>query len=291
MADWYINADTGDDGAGDGSSGSPWETISKAHTEAAGGDTIICQDSDTDFTLANQTFAKSLTIEGEQEDASGPQFVAGGSNRQWGVNDGVDLVLEKLTFKEFRIGNRDGFIDMVSGAMSGSITAEQCVFHDVDGEATENYNCAIFGIAVSGVAGVSIAVRRCTFYNLNGTAGDRLRLMGDYSAANTTFTFTNNTVVNGTDGNTLYQLFGFLGYTNNTYVIKNNIIYNVSGSTLAFGTNPGGAIVPNYNCFSDLSGVPAGTGNITSDPLLVDPDDLMFGLRPTSPCINTAELP
>lgn len=40
MAYYYLNADSGDDGTGNGSSGTPWATIAKVNTVAAAGDTV-----------------------------------------------------------------------------------------------------------------------------------------------------------------------------------------------------------------------------------------------------------
>ena len=45
MATYYINADTGDDTTGDGSSALPWATLSKGITGSASGDTIFAQNS------------------------------------------------------------------------------------------------------------------------------------------------------------------------------------------------------------------------------------------------------
>ena len=56
---YYLNADTGDDSTGDGSSSTPWLTISKAHTEASSGDTIICQDSTAEYAFSTIIFTKS----------------------------------------------------------------------------------------------------------------------------------------------------------------------------------------------------------------------------------------
>lgn len=60
MATWYIDFTNGDDSTGDGTSSSPYKTLSKAHTEATSGDTV-------EFAAGTYTgkvsFSKNLTMQ------------------------------------------------------------------------------------------------------------------------------------------------------------------------------------------------------------------------------------
>ena len=130
MATYYINADTGNDSTGDGSSGSPWLLLSKAHTEAASGDTIICQDSTATYAFTNQIFTKDLTVEGEQVDASGAVFDGNNAEVYW-VHDSVDLILSKLTFTNANAADQSCLLGSNGATTGASLSISQCVFHNL----------------------------------------------------------------------------------------------------------------------------------------------------------------
>lgn len=90
-------------------------------------------------------------------------------------------------------------------------------------------------------------------------------------------------------------------------IFHNNVVYNATTSAFGGTTTPSGssfsmlgniamncggnAAVNNaiwqYNCFFSAGNVPAGTGNISSDPLFVNAAGADFNLQGGSPCINT----
>ena len=118
MATYYINADTGNDSTGDGSIGSPWLLLSYAHGQATTGDTIICQDSAASYTFVNQSFTKNLTIQGEQNDASGAVFDALTGNVIWTISTADTTVnISKITMQNgYSSGN--GLFTLGSNAKS-----------------------------------------------------------------------------------------------------------------------------------------------------------------------------
>ncbi|MCB9784067.1 MAG: hypothetical protein H6751_13975 [Candidatus Omnitrophica bacterium] len=63
--------------------------------------------------------------------------------------------------------------------------------------------------------------------------------------------------------------------------IRNNIIW---GNTAAEGDQYYESSVPSYCCIEDWNG--GGTGNISQDPLFIDPSNRDFRLLSTSPCID-----
>ena len=62
MATIYLNADTGDDSTGDGSSGSPYETYTKFCTEGSAGDTCHFQQATAKYTLGNHVCPVGSTM-------------------------------------------------------------------------------------------------------------------------------------------------------------------------------------------------------------------------------------
>jgi len=111
MPTYYINADTGNDSTGTGTSGAPWKTISKAHTSAAAGDTIICQDSVAAYTWGNQTFTKGLTIQGQRDNGSGAVFDALNVAVIYSISlgSGENISFSKLKFYNRAMASTDVF--------------------------------------------------------------------------------------------------------------------------------------------------------------------------------------
>ena len=65
MTTWWLDAGAGgNDSTGNGSFATPWKTVSKAHTSAVSGDTVVFKSSATAYTWASLAFTKSLTFQG-----------------------------------------------------------------------------------------------------------------------------------------------------------------------------------------------------------------------------------
>ena len=285
MATYYLNADIGNDTTGAGTSGSPWKTVSKAHTSATSGDTIICQESTATYTFATQIFTKNLNIYGVNTDASGVVFDAAAAVR-WHTNATPTIVLDikYITFQNATKPSDGTYQNIISSHL---ITVSNCVFKDII-HPTGSGSSASGGIVgaeyKSGAQANAVLVQNCLFYNLTG--GSPTISISLHSLDTGTHYWYNNTIY--ADGTyTTGNIFCHAALSSVDMRIKNNIIY--STSSVAFNSGAGTPTFQ-YNSTYNLTGVPSGTGNITSDPLFVDGPNKNFNLRPASPCIDTGIL-
>lgn len=286
MATLYINADTGNDTTGSGTSGSPWKTISKAHTSASSGDTIICQASTATYTFATQVFSKNLSIYGVNTDASGVVFDAAGSAVRWhtSATPTVSLDIKYITFQNATKPGDGTYQNIISSHL---ITVSNCIFKDIIHPVSSGSTASggIVGAEYkSGAQTNAVLIQNCLFYGLTG--GSPTISVSLHSSDSGTHYWYNNTIY--ADGSyTTGNIFSHAGLSSVDMRIKNNIIY--STSSVAFNS-AAGAPTFSYNSTYNLTGVPSGTGNITSDPLFVDGPNANFNLRPASPCIDTGVL-
>lgn len=295
MADWYINADTGNDTTGDGSSGNPWLTISKAHTSASGGDTIIVMASVNTYIFAGtQTFIKSLTIRGEDENPENQVFDGGGATSMWkaDTNTNLSFAISNLTFQN-GVASGDGFWTPQAAATNCNSTWTNCIFRDyrLNGQTLSNGDYTFFFSR----AGVTLATRGtltitgCIFDTIYGTAGRYTSIFGYATSGHQTATVTNCSFFFSSSFEKIssFEVVNTGGVVTNVY--KNCIIY--AGVSTPFKTGVGTTTSTfNYSDAYQITSPPAGTGNITSDPLFVDQDNGNFNLRPASPCLYTGTL-
>lgn len=287
MATYYISP-SGNDTTGNGSSGNPWLTISKAHTSATSGDTIICKDGT--YTWVDQTFTKNLTIQAENTGLA--IFDGGGAAKRWilpaqfaltglifedvvSTSDifrcdaTVSLTVTLCSFRSittqgaFVPGARFGLFLFYNLATTRTATFVSCLFDDIldtnSGSTTYDF---IFGHN-DGAGGIlNLSFIGCVFY---------FATSGSSSKNNIIRSYTN-------------------GATNTA--ITNSIFANFNGETVTMTSTNGTTMTTTatYSDFYNITSAPSGTGNITSDPLFVDAANGNFNLRPTSPCINTGTL-
>lgn len=304
MATYYINADSGNDSTGDGSTGTPWETLAHAYDNSSAGDIIVCQDSIATYAWVADTIT-SRTIRGESTDASGAVFDAGSATTPKWTMDGGDVTLEYLTFQNS--------IPQVGGAAmfkmdsNNTFIATNCRFIDIglyDGDSGK------FGIIANDNSSnriEAVTFTNCLFDNIyfarqTGVYGEVI--VGARSMnANTQVTFQGCTIYIPTPPATRYQCNALLGGTAYANLeIKNTIVNNANGDAFQVARcyNVDTVFNVTYSCMYNnvdysltLGGVDDTTGTITSDPLMVDPDndsDDDFNLRPTSPCMGTGAL-
>jgi hypothetical protein len=277
MATYYLNADTGNDTTGSGTSGSPWKTISKAHTSATSGDTIICQSSTAAYTWSSQTFTKNLTIQGVNSDATGVVFDALGAAFNW-------YIQSILTFYYITFKNATGLYDpFYINTASKSATFYNCKFQDL---ATTN-NGGFFSIfLIDSVNSCSYNFYNCTFINMESTVASPTvnSIFGYYNTSGSSLVL-RNCVFHWESGVYAPGVF-FDGSA--TITAKNSVYYNVSGNTARMTGI--GSSSSSYNDYYTMTSAPSGTGDITSDPLFVDAANYNYNLRPTSPCINAGTL-
>jgi len=263
MATYYINADSGDDGSGDGSEGNPWLTLAQAYTQASDNDTIILQDSTANFTTpANQhTWTKSLTVQGEQDDGTGATIAKSGVNNR--VEISGTNTFEKLTFTH-TANNAWPMFDS-----TGVTTFNLCRFVDCKERGSAN-------LGIIKRTSSTLTITNCVF--LNTQFSD---VVTNSSVIHSPTTVTGCLFI-WTSGQT--NIVAYVSYSaGGTW--KNNIIANYSAESV--DDNSAGSYSGQNNCWYNITSTPGLTNDITTDPLLVDPDNGNYNLRPTSPCIGT----
>lgn len=279
MASYYISP-TGDDATGTGTLGNPWQTLAKFLAASANGDTCVCLDGSYSFVSADINQREIVA------DHSGLAIFTGGVNEAWDLQK--DCQFEGLRFTSLQ-WNLDNDWYLFSGNNDVyTATWINCIFND---------------IMVDGGAGIFIGARRggdinevtlqgCLLYNIysNNTGGEDC-IFGTV-VRDATFNILNTTIYPKQGGaNALHKIFNEKFQTI-TAVIKNTIIMNDTGSTIAMYNGAFGTFDPtaSYSDFYQIANSPSGTGVITSDPLFVDPANDNFYLRQGSPCIDTGAL-
>lgn len=294
MADIYINADTGNDTTGDGSSSLPWLTLSKAVTESTTGDTIKCETATASYTLASQNFGtKTLTIEGVDKPAwqaggtwAGAIFDGSSGSVAWSTFDD-NSAIRNLVFKDTTQASNTAFISCLT---SEGMSIETCVFKDIDTNDTGTYQGGIIGFPP---ALASANVIGCIFYSTTGNSMEVLAGRNNTGNAGT-FNFHNNVV--DTAGVSAPRIFVTRSEDLNINA-SNNIFYRGTGDTSSvFWTSVSQTINFNTwtnNCIYDagqFTNEPTGTGQVETDPLFCDRANRDYRLRPDSPCVGTGTI-
>lgn len=135
---------------------------------------------------------------------------------------------------------------------------------------------------------LNLTMDRCQVYDMQ-QYGAANGVGYAFSLYDSDITFTNNTFHFGAATGTDSAMSGLFNYNNDTSgTFKNNIFMNASGATVDFarGTTWQVAYFDYNDVYLISANTPTGTGNITDDPLFVDPTTANFDLQPTSPCID-----
>jgi len=286
MPTYYLNADTGNDSApGDGSSSLPWLTIAKAHTSAASGDTIICQNSTAAYTFANQTFTKSLTIQGEKPNASGAVFDAASNTVLYAMgNSGLIMNFSNITFQNAVLSG-SLFSVTTGNASVGTLVFNNCIFTKI--RLTTGIRMSLFS-TVSNWSNKTMTNtwNNCLFYDIIGRSGvTDAAIFEIYAGPASVFNILG--CVFSLLDNSAEKLDKLFITGQGILNIKNTIIDVQRGSNLDWGAE--GYLTTNitYSCLYLLDNAPAlGAGSIIVNPLLVDPANKNFNLQLDSPAFN-----
>jgi len=281
MATYYINADSGSD-AGAGTSGDPWETVAYANTTASAGDTVIVQDATAVYPIATMTM-KGITWQGQHDFAAGAVFDAGNVSCIWTFPTGITESFEKITFQNYnQTLTAFPFSSNAGTNPAPTATWTNCFFRTVV-VGTYYYSGLIGGLSGQ-PHNWTYTFDKCRFIDittLNGAASIFCSRGTDSVTITDCIAIWSSTATN-LPAKWIYRFGGTM-----TLDVKNNIFKNDNATSIACVT---GATSGNYdyNCTNGTwSSIKAGTGNITSDPLLIDQQNEVYYLKPTSPALGT----
>lgn len=279
MATYYISP-AGNDTTGDGSSGNPWLTFSKFLSSSASGDTCSAAN-------GTYTFVSGLVINNRNLIAAntGLAVFSNGIGVVWSFVNTVNITGIKFSNLTYT-GGSDWHLFGGNNA-NFAATFTNCTFQNFTLDGTS----AVFaGSRQAAEITTSMTFVNCLFDNIkNDNTGVTDALFSNSLANTTTLAMTGCTIYPRQTGVTAlhFILRNGAGTLNST--IKNTIFMNDTGATITWNSGAVSATVT-YSDFYLITSSPAGTGNITADPLFVDPANSNFNLRPTSPCLGTGSL-
>ena len=297
MSTYYVST-TGSDSTGDGTLGNPWLTVTHANSNSINGDTI--------YLLAGTYSAihlpYSTSIDGKiLTSASYQSCIIDYISTPFGSSTIYGIILGNGNIKNLTIKNVipvDTGIKLLLPKTPGTIgIIENCRFDNIygSGEYCPSLLCGTYNDRLGGTQ----IFRSNIFTNLKqsetyaygvfyvGGDNDHTELYNNLIYLEDVGSFlTPNLISYGSPWNS---------YNNSSIIGRNNIFINNTGSTINYATQGGISAVGvtidmQNNCFQNITGSPVINGNINSDPLLIDPDNGNFGLRPNSPCIGTGVL-
>lgn len=293
MTTWYI-ATTGNDTTGNGTSGNPYLTIGKCVSVGASGDTISVASGT--YTWASVNFAgKAFTITAQTN--GGPIFDGGGAQILWqDLGTAGQTRTFTVTGVEFKnaiptASATYSIFCAMNGGGNSIWNFNNCIFRDikVDGNGDAG---GLFGQSVGGGSWINAICTNCLFDNIArknpaySTAAAIVHQRASVTAAggfqfiNCTFYF-NQT---GLDNLTNFITGQGTPSAATSLIIKNCPMYNAGTAFTFYGNSWSSGATVSYSACNGFTSPPTGTGVITLDPLLVDPANDIFRLKPSSPC-------
>ena len=278
MATIYLNADTGDNTTGDGTSGNPYETIAKGIAETTSGDTIYMQNSTANFAFGAADLALPVGVDLEGESQAGVTVERTTLSRELEIPDGSIVKNFEVTWASQVAGN-------IFQAAENATAEVQNILWD---------NVPVAGISNTKFANSTLTFTACKFIDCgpDGTFLDMIKtsVAGTlsnwnnclfYWSSNDFPSFNTNTIINTS------QVTGIQTFTN-------CIFYSQRTASIELGDASQDASWVFNNClmFADngFTNVPTGNNNLELDPLMVDAANGDYNLRPTSPCIDAGTL-
>lgn len=170
MADYYLAASpTGSDTTGDGSSDSPWETVTKAHTVAGSGDTIYFRSQDT-WTTSSGAYIDAITgvtYDGSSWGSGSRATIQATGGFSYAV---IEVDVSNVTVTGFEVdcnNQQTGGIHIAHGSSGNTsgVTINDCYIHDID--SSSGYHYALYVGPYTGNKTVSnTAITNNIIYNV-----------------------------------------------------------------------------------------------------------------------------
>jgi hypothetical protein len=296
MSTFWVDPTSGNDANNGTSKALAVATFAQAETLLSNGDTLKIADGTHDVSSQAGTVIfdqTNLTIVSENNNPTTCTLDYVDTNLSFTVYD--NFTFSGVTITRPHVdGSPKGVFSFNDASTTMNIT--RSYFTEYNLSATY---CGLFNL--SNKASVTLNVSGCVFYApktstpgyTQGVSCSGL-LAGD--ACNINYT---NCVFYAKAGQVPLNIIGARFPTNWTVLIKNciayagtNVTYNATNSEADLTVN-GNSASYSYCCNYDAVGTvnvqdfADGGGNITTDPLMVDPENLLFQLQPTSPCIDT----
>lgn len=280
MATVYLApSPTGDDSrtyAQAQNSATPWATFGKVQASGVSGDSVVVA---AGTYPTPGTLSKILTWIGPSLSGGLPTAIIDGAGAS------SLITIQSQTFSNIMFQNYSKTTAQSVFNTGNNLTTNifnNCAFRNMD------LQCGIsgdgFGLFSIDQNQATFTFTNCLFYDLR-TASGSLAKSWLVDGRNGTINFT-GCVFAHTAGAGATGLAGVFrrNTTSGTYTItiKNSIFY--SSTSISYATGSGYTSSATYSDFFQISGNPAGTGVITSDPLLIDPVNANFRTRPGSPC-------
>lgn len=295
MATIYLNADTGNDSTGSGTSGSPWKTISKAHTSGSSGDTVILQESTAAYTFSTQAFTKNLTIQGQYRPAVNTSTGAWGTINNLSKSCTLDGSAAKVKWSGAVTLD---LVDLVVTNAKDGVSSQQGIFYQITDMSFTR--CVFHAITSTSTTG-----KRGSLIELNSTTPCSITACIFYD-----FTFSGSTyspIVAGNTQNAELEMYHSIVYgcpsvfnfedTSSHYLDVRNNIFEGDGTRTAGRIHSGGTnngVTFSYNNYYNFTGLGTGStgvadggNNWTTDPLFQSPANADFRLQSSSPVRTT----
>jgi hypothetical protein len=194
------------------------------------------------------------------------------------ISYGNGMTIDNCEFSNVQLNTSSGILDGIYNMGPTNVTIKRCKFHNFTRNTDSGLLLPVYFNDVTG-----IEFHNNLIYDMNSYVNGIN--IGVYWNTSINSNVTNNVIVDIGDS----AISGGISIDNESsgFVGKNNIIGSINGNGISCGSPD---IIWNYNClFETAYGThPAGTGNITADPMFVDEFDDVH-LQTGSPCIDTGD--
>jgi len=288
MTTYWIDPTSGDD-ANDGTTKAlAVETFTYLDGLLSNDDSVKIVDGTHDVSgqLGSTIFSQTgLTFDSESSNPTGCILDAGGGSMDFQLSDGVTF--KNVTFNDYLQVSNKGVLGI--NESDATYTFSNLYFKEID--LPSAYQSCIYN---SKKTDVTMNISGCAFINFKGDIGYTQGCVATQNSSGLTINMSNCVYYCDSTG-VAQNLFGQRLDTTVDVNIKNLIVYTEATMSLYQTTAPWtGTFDIGYSDLYGVGGVTIstnlftlGSGMIATDPLLVDPANLLFSLQQGSPCIDT----